>query len=149
MGWDFVTSFKGYGDEWRKHRRILHQQYRPAAVESYQPLELEKSRELLQNLIESPEEYSMHFRKYVFLIDTTTYFPLIWWTSFAASFIMEATYGYQIEHKNDPLVVLTESTVEMLTGAVDRRGQLINAFPSRMLGLCRFISVCLRVLTSS
>jgi hypothetical protein len=131
MGWDFVTSFKPYNDQWRKHRRILHQSYRSAAVGSYRPMVLDNSRELVQNLIESPEEYSMHFRKYVFHIVTSFIWPVYFLVSFAASVVMKVTYGYQTAPKNDGLVALTESTVEMLSGVVDRRGQLVNAFPAR------------------
>lgn len=59
------------------------------------------------------------------------YRQLIWFTSFAASVVMQVKYGYQVAPRHDRLVALTESTVEMLTGAVDRRGQLVNAFPAR------------------
>jgi cytochrome P450 len=49
-----------YSDRWRLHRRLFHQAFRPEAALDYYPVQLQKARELILNLLETPEDYIAH-----------------------------------------------------------------------------------------
>jgi hypothetical protein len=57
-------GLKGYNDEWRRDRRILHQRFRRDAAPSLYPIELAKTQELLINLMETPNDFTTHFKTY-------------------------------------------------------------------------------------
>jgi hypothetical protein len=57
-------GLKGYNDEWRRDRRILHQRFRRDAAPSLYPIELAKTQELLINLLETPNDFTTHFKTY-------------------------------------------------------------------------------------
>lgn len=65
LGWEFSLVILRYGTRWRAQRRLFHQAFRPEAVISYQPTVTTKAHELLVNLLDSPERYIDHARKYV------------------------------------------------------------------------------------
>jgi cytochrome P450 len=63
MGWNFTLGFLPYNDEWRRQRRLFHENFRAKAALAYQPLEAEKAHVLLQNLAQSPKDAFTHVRK--------------------------------------------------------------------------------------
>jgi cytochrome P450 len=65
MGWDFTLGFLPYNDEWRRQRRLFHENFRAKAVPAYQPLEVEKAHILLQSLAQSPQDAFTHVREYL------------------------------------------------------------------------------------
>ena len=58
-----------YGDRWRRGRRYFQQNFRKAASQQYEPLQLIKVRELLKDLLTSLEEPDACFKTYVFRFD--------------------------------------------------------------------------------
>ncbi|KAF8510000.1 cytochrome P450 [Hysterangium stoloniferum] len=86
MGWDFNIAFMRYGDWWRWHRKTLHQYVNANAVADYHAVQQNAARELVRSLYEDPDEFVDHCRHY------------------AASIIMEVTYGLKLKPKNDPYV---------------------------------------------
>lgn len=62
LGWKFVVGLLQYGDEWREHRRVLHQKYRPDAAFAYRPVQLTKIQELMKNILEDPENFEVHYK---------------------------------------------------------------------------------------
>ncbi|KAI0714193.1 cytochrome P450 [Cerioporus squamosus] len=59
---DWIFVFKNYGPEWRRYRRALHNQFLPAMVLRYQAIQREATRNLLRNLLETPEQFSYHIK---------------------------------------------------------------------------------------
>lgn len=55
-GWDFNMGSMGYGDKWRKHRRMFHQKFRPEAAVSFIPSQTKSVHGLLRDLLESPDD---------------------------------------------------------------------------------------------
>jgi len=49
-----------YNDRWRLHRKILHQSFRQDVVPNLRLMQLEKTHELLLNLLENPSGYPKH-----------------------------------------------------------------------------------------
>lgn len=71
-GWTAINiGLIHYGELWRRHRRLFHQKFRQNAVSEFHPLQTSKIQVLLRNLLENPEEFSLHVRKYVPLLLTS------------------------------------------------------------------------------
>ncbi|EGO23206.1 hypothetical protein SERLADRAFT_350327 [Serpula lacrymans var. lacrymans S7.9] len=90
FGWTFNSAFLRYGHKWRQHRRLFHEQLRPVAALSYRPLHMQKTHQLLIDILEAPKAFAHHLQ------------------AMTASTIMSIIYGYEIEHWNDPLVAVIE-----------------------------------------
>lgn len=57
MGWDFALPFMRYGDNWRRHRRIFHQKFRPEAAITFRPIQMRNVHHLLCRLTENPDDF--------------------------------------------------------------------------------------------
>ena len=55
-------AFMPYGARWRHHRRVIWQHYNPNAVARHQSAQHESARNLLFNILESPELVVDHVR---------------------------------------------------------------------------------------
>ena len=51
-----------YTDEWRDHRKMFNQHFKPAAIPAYHPVMAQQVRRLLSLLLETPEEFLSHIR---------------------------------------------------------------------------------------
>lgn len=43
-----------YSDVWRTHRRMVHEMFRPDALPAYEPLQKDMIKQLLQRILEDP-----------------------------------------------------------------------------------------------
>ncbi|EGN97598.1 hypothetical protein SERLA73DRAFT_75263 [Serpula lacrymans var. lacrymans S7.3] len=93
FGWTFNVGFFCYGDKWRKHRRMMDDKLRSTAALAYRPLQMRKAHQLLIDILEAPNEFVHHLQM------------------MTASTMMLITYGYEAEHRDDPLVDLVENAV--------------------------------------
>ncbi|KAJ6631104.1 cytochrome P450 [Mycena sp. CBHHK59/15] len=109
-GWMMNMGLKGYNDEWRRDRRILHQRFHKEAAPTLHPIELAKTQELLLNLLETPNEFTTHFK------------------TFPTSIMMYLLYGHQIS-AHDPLVEITYEALGMFSGSVVPGTLIVNVFP--------------------
>lgn len=82
---DILTYFP---DEWRKVRKFQHQVTMPKAATSYQPLQLQESARLTQDLISDPKNYQILFKRY------------------ASGLILRLTYDTRIETGDEETVRL-------------------------------------------
>ncbi|KAL5313142.1 hypothetical protein ACEPPN_018875 [Leptodophora sp. 'Broadleaf-Isolate-01'] len=80
--------FLPYNDEWRKVRKFQHQVTMPKAATSYQPLQLQESARLTQDLISDPKNYQILFKRY------------------ASGLILRLTYDTRIETGDEETVRL-------------------------------------------
>jgi hypothetical protein len=139
-GWMMNMGLKGYNDEWRRDRRILHQRFRREAAPTLHPLELAKTQELLVNILQNPKELTSHFKTYaVRPINslspnlTATLFK----NSFPTSIMFYLLYGHHMTAK-DPLVDITYEALEMFSGSVVPGTLIVNVFPFRTFPTCVF-----------
>ncbi|KAF9243461.1 cytochrome P450 [Melanogaster broomeanus] len=111
FGIAFRTVMLPYGNTWRLHRRLYHQAFRLDAAVQYRPLQLNKARQLLVDLLSSPEDYITHLQ------------------SHSAAIIMSAVYGYETK-VNDPLLAVVKGTMEMIVKAeTPEKAAIIDAYP--------------------
>ena len=63
FGMGFNMGFLPYNALWRRSRREIQASFRPADLESYQPLEKRALHRLLRNLLSSPDKFEHHVRQ--------------------------------------------------------------------------------------
>ncbi|CCM01370.1 uncharacterized protein FIBRA_03420 [Fibroporia radiculosa] len=92
------TAFLPYNDQWRRHRKWLQAAIAtPKAIESLCPLQQRESLRLLVDLVNSPEEFMLHIKRY------------------PAALMMEIAYGRHVSSMSeDKLVGLTDQALEEL-----------------------------------
>ncbi|KAG0700269.1 cytochrome P450 [Suillus ampliporus] len=112
IGSEFNSADLRYSDEWRLHRRIFHQSFRPEAAKDYLPTQLRKAHQLLQGIIETPEHYQRHIEL------------------FASSVIMSAVYDYEAKPNDDPLLLIAEKAIKaFLQIASPQTAAILETFP--------------------
>ncbi|OJA18950.1 hypothetical protein AZE42_09771 [Rhizopogon vesiculosus] len=115
FGVSFRTPMQGYGDAWRRHRRIFHQAFRPDAAVIYQPMQLRKAHQLLLDLLHDPGNYELHLETH------------------SASIIMSAVYDYETK-PNDPLVSMIRGAMDSIIKAeTPEKAAIIDAYPTLTL----------------
>ncbi|KAF8171822.1 hypothetical protein BJ912DRAFT_860378 [Pholiota molesta] len=63
MGWtSFNAGFMRYGPEWRAHRRMYNQAFKPEASLNYRPTQTRKVNDFLYGLVNTPEDWENHNR---------------------------------------------------------------------------------------
>lgn len=70
VGWDLNVAMQQYGDKWREHRRIIHQQFHIGSLAKYHTVLSEESRKLLRRLLQAPERFIEHTKQFVPLLRT-------------------------------------------------------------------------------
>jgi len=65
VGWKDSTVFLQYGDTYRKHRKFFHRQIGTKnSLEAYYPAEEQEARQLVRNVLKSPNNVVAHCCKY-------------------------------------------------------------------------------------
>ncbi|KAJ8585906.1 cytochrome P450 [Rhizopogon salebrosus TDB-379] len=112
IGSAFNSAQLRYSDEWRLHRRIFHQSFRPEAAKNYRPTQLRKAHRLLQSILETPERYQRHIEL------------------FASSLIMSAVYDYEAKPEDDPLLLAADKAIRVFVELASTRTSIIlETFP--------------------
>lgn len=57
-----------YGDDWRRHRRLIHKYFNQTSSKSYYDIQMKEAHSLLRSLLDNPADYALHVRKY-YIID--------------------------------------------------------------------------------
>ncbi|KAG5733206.1 O-methylsterigmatocystin oxidoreductase, partial [Termitomyces sp. T112] len=101
MGWNFHIGWMPYGDNWRRHRRLLQQEFNATASIRFRPLELQATHGLLRALLDSPDDLDGNLRQ------------------MAGETILGGTYGIEIQSKDDPYIkTAAKATHTLFTAAV-------------------------------
>lgn len=111
MSWNI--AFVPYGPRWRSCRKVFHEHFHPDASRQYQPRELNAARQLLENLLCTPEDYGHHLRLWVVLfsvVDPRFMSPC----SMTGQIIMGIAYGIDIAPHDDPYVSLAETSLRAI-----------------------------------
>ena len=66
MGWDTTIAFMHYGERFKRQRRLIEQTLTPRIVTNLYPLLLSATYTLLEDLLNSPEMFNEHFKKYLY-----------------------------------------------------------------------------------
>jgi cytochrome P450 len=113
MGWDFNVNLMAYGDNWRRHRRLCQQLFRPKASLAYQTIQTQEIHKMLHGLLDCPEHFVTHCR-----------------TTVAAT-IMSTMYGHDVlSSADDNYVKSAEQSVGLLSDALLPGAAIVNAIPA-------------------
>ncbi|KAK0448479.1 cytochrome P450 [Desarmillaria tabescens] len=109
MGWDFLVGLMPYG--MRVHRRLFQQTLNANATLHFRPQVLDAAREVLQRLLDKPEEFMTHLRY------------------MAARVIMSITYGIDTLPEGDPFVAAAEDALHTVSIAAVPGTFLVDFLP--------------------
>ena len=117
-----------YGDRWRRGRRCFQQNFRKAASQKYEPLQLIKVRELLKALLTSLDEPGEHFKTCAFCFWSFNKSHLNH-GSIGAAVSLAIVYNLDIKPPNDYYFDLAEVTILQASEALLPGSALVNVFP--------------------
>lgn len=100
-----------YGEQWTRHRALLHSVLSAKSLVSYHPMLETSARSLAQRLIAEPVNDLKAIRQML------------------GGFILQFTYGIDVLPKNDPYVNLAEHVTELLTKIVIPGVYKVDNFP--------------------
>ncbi|EOD46627.1 Cytochrome P450 [Neofusicoccum parvum] len=104
--------FLPYGQRWRQIRKYSHSLLSATAAIKYQPIQDYESKQLMKELLDSPESFYEINRRY------------------AASVIMLSTYGKRIPSWEDPLIKRVFKVIDNLTEMTAPGAHAVDSFPS-------------------
>jgi len=104
--------FMPYGPKWRQLRKISHSMLNLNSAIKYQPIQDFESKQLMTELLDSPEHFYEHNRRY------------------SASVIMLVTYGYRLPSWEDPLIKKIYTVLDNLTEMTAPGAHAVDSFPS-------------------
>lgn len=104
--------FMEYGPQWRQLRKSSHALLNSTAAIKYQPVQDFESKQLMVELLDSPERFYEHNRRY------------------SASVIMLVTYGYRLPTWEHPLVKKIYTVLDNLTEMTAPGAHAVDSFPS-------------------
>ncbi|KAG2356965.1 cytochrome P450 [Suillus spraguei] len=111
-GLSISFAFLGYGDEWRRCRRLFHQTFRSESAVKFRPMQITRAREMVANLFDDPRHYHNHFE------------------TFSLSVVMSAVYDYDIRARDDPMVQIVVKAVNPGRAVLTpERALLLKTFP--------------------
>lgn len=104
--------FMQYGPQWRQVRKSSHALLNMNTAIKYQPIQDYESKQLMVELLDSPERFYDHNRRY------------------SASVIMLVAYGYRLPTWDHPLVEKIYSVLDNLTEMTAPGAHAVDSFPS-------------------
>ncbi|KIK64984.1 hypothetical protein GYMLUDRAFT_160389 [Collybiopsis luxurians FD-317 M1] len=112
MGWHNASTHVRYGPRFRKHRRFIHQTFNQQAVQTLRPVQEKELCYLVQNLIEKPEEFSQHIRRY------------------SAATILKVTYGTDVKSNDDLFVQLAHRAGSLTIQSGTPAASMVDYIPA-------------------
>src|SRR5260221_6961649 len=94
MNWN--VAFLPYGPRWRSWRKVFHEHFHPNASRQYQPRELKAARQLLENLLRTPERYGDHLRLSAirFFLSMVDHQPM------SLQYLRARDHGHRVPYRN-------------------------------------------------
>ncbi|CAE6514159.1 unnamed protein product [Rhizoctonia solani] len=97
VGWENGLGMLPYGDRWRKTRKLVYEGTSVRAMTDLYPLQEREIVKFIQRLLETPEQLQEHIHQAI------------------GSSLLKLIYGYNVEGVNDPLIVMINESMAMLS----------------------------------
>ncbi|KAF2099883.1 cytochrome P450 [Rhizodiscina lignyota] len=104
--------FMEYGPQWRSIRKLSHGALNAPTAATYEPVQDFESKQLMRDLLDSPEDFYRHNRRYT------------------VSVISLVTYGYRLPTWDHPLVKKVYSVLDTFTEMTAPGAFIVDTFPS-------------------
>ncbi|KJA14789.1 hypothetical protein HYPSUDRAFT_48854 [Hypholoma sublateritium FD-334 SS-4] len=111
VGLNGHVALMQYGNFWRLHKKVCQQNLREKASQLYYPIQLQKVRHFLKNLLETPDDFQRHNKLLSVGIPLAT------------------MYGYDLEGVDDPYITAADESAFLVGQLLRPGGSLINVFP--------------------
>ncbi|CEL56350.1 O-methylsterigmatocystin oxidoreductase OS=Aspergillus parasiticus GN=ordA PE=3 SV=1 [Rhizoctonia solani AG-1 IB] len=120
FGWGDFASIVGYGDRWRKYRRLMNPWLTKQAVAAHHEYQEHATRKLLQKLLEDHENNisSKRAEAEIFLSISAT--------------LLRSIYGYQAATSDDHILVEAQANFIFLAKSSQPSSYLVNTLPILM-----------------
>ncbi|KDQ57981.1 hypothetical protein JAAARDRAFT_253315 [Jaapia argillacea MUCL 33604] len=112
-GAENILPFTHYGDQLRRHRRLMQQALNPVAIKAYQPLLEIESLPFLRRLLSNPSAYMDHIRRY------------------AGTLTLNVIYGHQVTSDDDEFLTIAEECGDLFANHLTAGGGvwLVDVLP--------------------
>ncbi|KAF9238504.1 cytochrome P450 [Melanogaster broomeanus] len=112
FGMDFSSGLLPYGNKWKLHRKLFNLALNKDIIHQYNTMMLQKTHQLLEDLLDAPKDYDRHFK------------------TLSAAIVMAVTYGYDVVPNNDPIVTKIERFIHLFkTALTPERTAMFGTFP--------------------
>ncbi|KAL7282185.1 hypothetical protein ACG7TL_003654 [Trametes sanguinea] len=113
VGWNRTLALLPYGNKFREYRRLIFQLIGSRKnMERFMPLVENKTRDLITEIYQQPNELLKHIRKS------------------AGAIILMMSHGYQVQDENDPFVATVDEAMEQFAVCTAPGAFLANIFPA-------------------
>ncbi|KAH9853035.1 cytochrome P450 [Lenzites betulinus] len=99
-GCENIIAFTPYGDGFRRQRKLMQSAVGINNIPKYRPLLVAETYAFLQRMIDSPEDYMQHIRR------------------FTSSQTLSIVYGYRVTSNDDPQLKQVEATIDLLSNHI-------------------------------
>ncbi|VDB95598.1 unnamed protein product [Peniophora sp. CBMAI 1063] len=109
-----MVAFTSYGNQFKRHRRLFTQAFGPQHIPAYRPLMLDATLDIIHRLIDTPEQFQTHFRRY------------------AGGLALQVVYGYRPSTTGpDGFLELAEECMDLLANRISPSGSvwLVDVIP--------------------
>ncbi|EMD36507.1 hypothetical protein CERSUDRAFT_115561 [Gelatoporia subvermispora B] len=112
-GCENMVAFTRYGDQSRRQRRLMTQALGAHSIQTYKPLLVIETHELLKRVVQEPEDYVGNLRRY------------------AGGLTLLTIYGYRVTSKDDKFLALADDCVDILSNRIASGGGIwpVDIFP--------------------
>ncbi|PSS35616.1 hypothetical protein PHLCEN_2v1439 [Hermanssonia centrifuga] len=112
IGWKYTLILTPYGERFREYRRFMHRLIGGhKQVERFHVLERDQTHRFLKHVLHTPEKLSTHIRRT------------------AGAIILQMSYGYEVQEKDDPIVDLVDIATEQFSLFTSPGAFLVDVFP--------------------
>ncbi|KAJ6570091.1 cytochrome P450 [Mycena vulgaris] len=112
VGADFMFAFQKYGDTWRTHRRLFHQDFQPIAAKLFRPQELQAAHQLIRRILDTPDDFAQHFLHVM------------------GAIIMSIAYGLDVKPSDDPYLNAAHAAIRAISAAGIHGRFLVDNLPA-------------------
>ena len=128
-------GFIGYGDKWRRGRRIFHQFFNMKAVTNFDDYQRKYTYRFISLLSQTPEGFLDHAKLCVSsrkrILSHRLLTTMLIFSSVTGALIMDITYDLDIKSHEDKFLRTAERAMEWGERAVVPGAFLVNTFPIR------------------
>ena len=136
MGLDWSFALLPYGSQWRRQRKMFHQFFNSSTVEAYQPSQLSEARKFLVKLLDSPEQFMGHIRRFAHSNLPILIYSYDFVIRNVSATILRATYGIDEKKANCDYIHEVEECMQAVTDALTPGAYLVESIPQRECSNC-------------
>ncbi|PPQ74502.1 hypothetical protein CVT24_000114 [Panaeolus cyanescens] len=115
IGWGFNMTFFNYGERWKEHRRVMHQNLNNRAVREWRQLQSDVTHKFLKKLVANPNDWLYRIEQYALPLPFSPFEGSLPDHSMTGSAIMKFTYGYELKEKDEYMPTVKKAITALTT----------------------------------